>query len=73
MRAYGAGNLTAMDDASAVESRLLQWGIDLAHEAEPHLKGEGQQAWIKVIDDNVDNLPVDALVGQGRSESGRCA
>lgn len=56
LRAYGAKNLTATDDASAVQSRLLQWGISLAHEAEPHLKGEGQQAWIKVIDDNVDNL-----------------
>ena len=56
LRAYGAKKLTATDDASAVESRLLQWGIDLAHEAEPHLKGEGQQAWIKMIDDNVDNL-----------------
>jgi non-specific serine/threonine protein kinase len=56
LRAYGAKNLTAADDAPAVQSRLLQWGIDLAHEAEPHLKGDGQQAWIKVIDDNVDNI-----------------
>ena len=56
LRAYGTKRLIATDGASAVRSRLLQWAIDLAHEAEPNLKGDGQQAWIKVIDDSVDNL-----------------
>lgn len=55
LREYGARHLTA-DDASTVQGRLLHWGLDLAHEAEPHLKDAGQQEWLEVVDDDLDNL-----------------
>jgi tetratricopeptide (TPR) repeat protein len=67
LRAYGGKNLTATGDASAVESRLLRWGIQLAREAEPHLKGESQQEWLKVIDDNLDNLR--AVLSRARADA----
>ena len=58
VRQYGLEKLEVSGEAGEVRSRHATWFVALAEEAEPHLKGHLQVAWLQRLEIEHDNLRV---------------
>jgi predicted ATPase/DNA-binding CsgD family transcriptional regulator len=58
VRQYASEKLEESDEAGEVRSRHAAWFVALAEEAEPHLKGYRQEAWLGSLETEHDNLRV---------------
>jgi predicted ATPase len=56
LRQYGRNRLSEASDAAAVRDAHLSWAVELAEEAERHLDGLEQAAWLDLLEREVDNL-----------------
>jgi predicted ATPase/class 3 adenylate cyclase len=56
VRQYGAEKLLETGEAAEVRSKHAQIYLALAEEAEPHLKGRDQDAWLNRLEREHDNL-----------------
>ena len=56
LRQYGRDRLREASEAAAVRDAHLSWAIGLAEEAERHLDGLDQAAWLDVLECELDNL-----------------
>ncbi len=56
LRQYGRDRLRQASAASAVRDAHLDWAVGLAEEAERHLDGLDQAAWLDVLECELDNL-----------------
>jgi tetratricopeptide (TPR) repeat protein len=56
VRQYGAGKLRDVAEGKAVRERHLDYFLDLAEQAEPHLKRPEQVQWLERLDAEHDNL-----------------
>ncbi|MFC9243306.1 BTAD domain-containing putative transcriptional regulator [Streptomyces sp. NPDC057136] len=54
--AYAMERLHEMEDLTGVRDRHLRHYLDLAEQAEPHLRSGGQQAWLTRLDAEAANL-----------------
>jgi non-specific serine/threonine protein kinase len=58
LRQYGRDRLREAGEAAAVRDAHLSWAVGLAEEAERHLDGLEQAAWLDVLERELDNLRV---------------
>ncbi len=58
VRQYGQEKLEESGEAERVRSRHAAWFVALAEDAEPHLKGHRQAAWLQRLEIEHDNLRV---------------
>jgi predicted ATPase/class 3 adenylate cyclase len=56
LRQYGRERLREAGQASAVRDAHLGWAVGLAEEAERHLDGLDQPAWLDLLERELDNL-----------------
>ena len=56
LRQYGRDRLREADETAAVRDAHLSWAVGLAEEAERHLDGLDQAAWLDVLECELDNL-----------------
>jgi predicted ATPase len=56
LRQYGRNKLSETGDAHAVRNAHLAWAVGLAEEAERHLEGLDQAAWLDALERELDNL-----------------
>ena len=56
LRQYGRDRLREAGEAAAVRDAHLSWAVGLAEEAERHLDGLDQAAWLDVLECELDNL-----------------
>ncbi len=56
LRQYGRDRLREAGRAAAVRDAHLSWAVGLAEEAEQHLEGLDQAAWLDVLESELDNL-----------------
>ncbi len=56
LRQYGRDRLREASAAAAVRDAHLSWAVGLAEEAERHLDGLDQAAWLDVLECELDNL-----------------
>jgi predicted ATPase len=56
LRQYGRDRLRETGEAPAVRDAHLGWAVGLAEEAERHLDGLDQAAWLDVLEGELDNL-----------------
>ena len=56
LRQYGRDRLREAGRAAAVRDAHLSWAVGLAEEAEHHLEGLDQAAWLDVLESELDNL-----------------
>jgi tetratricopeptide (TPR) repeat protein len=56
VREYGLEQLEAAGETAALQDRHLTWCLALAERAEPLLRGPGQIAWLKRLEEEHDNL-----------------
>lgn len=58
LREYAAARLDELGDRDETERRHGTWFADLAHRADPELRGAGQREWLPRLDAEVENLRV---------------
>jgi non-specific serine/threonine protein kinase len=70
VRKYGREKLDGADEVTEVGRRHASFYVELAEEAEPELKGEGQVAWLERLETEHDNLRAAMrwLLDRGESE-----
>ncbi len=56
VRQYGIERLVDGDESDGIRGRHLDYFLALAEEAEPHLKGAEQQAWLERLEAEHDNV-----------------
>ena len=56
LRQYGRDRLREAGEAAAVRDAHLSWAVGLAEEAERHLDGLDQAAWLDALECELDNL-----------------
>ncbi|WP_327289894.1 AfsR/SARP family transcriptional regulator [Streptomyces sp. NBC_01198] len=56
IRAYGAERLAEAGETAAVHRAHAEYFLDFALRADPHLRGTGQLAWLRLLADERDNL-----------------
>jgi non-specific serine/threonine protein kinase len=70
VRKYGREKLDGAEEVNEVGRRHASFYVELAEEAEPELKGEGQVAWLERLETEHDNLRAAMrwLLDRGESE-----
>jgi predicted ATPase/class 3 adenylate cyclase len=56
LRQYGRNKLSETNQAAAIRDAHLNWAVELAEEAEQHLDGLEQAAWLDLLERELDNL-----------------
>jgi predicted ATPase/DNA-binding XRE family transcriptional regulator len=56
IREYALERLAESASENAIHRRHARFFLDLAEQAEPHLRGENQRAWLKRLEEEHDNL-----------------
>ena len=56
MRQYAGDRLAESGESGAVQDRSAAWFLRMAEEAEPHLTGPEQEAWLERLETEHDNL-----------------
>ena len=72
LRQYGLIKLREAGEASIVRDAHLNWAVELAEEAEQHLDGLDQAAWLDRLESELDNLraALDWAITSGNPEAG---
>ena len=56
IREFGLERLSASGEEPAIRDRHAAWVVQLAEQAEPHLEGIGQAAWLQRMEREADNI-----------------
>jgi predicted ATPase/class 3 adenylate cyclase len=69
IREFAAERLAENGEEAALKRAHAEFVVELAEAAEPHLRGSGQERWLRAIDDDYDN--VRAALGWARDTGER--
>jgi predicted ATPase/class 3 adenylate cyclase len=69
IREFAAEQLVESGEEAALKRAHADFVVELAEAAEPHLRGSGQEKWLRAIDDDYDN--VRAALGWARDTGER--
>jgi predicted ATPase/class 3 adenylate cyclase len=72
IREYGVERLEAAGEVEATEDRLASYFLEVAEQAEPHLRGLQQKRWLDELEQEHDNLRASLrwAIDRGRAEIG---
>ena len=71
IRQYAAERLAATSEQTTMQDQHLAWCVDLAEEAEPHLRGAKQTVWLEWLEAEHDNLRAALRWSVGKGSGGQ--